>query len=303
MPPPQEIFKEQLFANYDTFLFDADGVLWLGDRVIEGAVNALNQLVSIGKRVIIISNNATMTPAQFAQKILRMGFSNLDETNIVNSSLVLTHLLANDPNRTEKSVYLIGTQALADMLTDAGVKVIGVGADPVENYTQGSFVMDVDIKEKVFAVVASFDSQFNYVKLMKAANYLKDEKIAFYATNQDLTFPGSVPGVVVPGAGWTSISVGAVSGRQPTVMGKPHTQCFDYIHQRFNIDPARTLMVGDRLDTDILFGNRNQIDTLLVLTGVNTLSHVLQAEAKAEMDLVPKFFAASISVFNDDKKE
>lgn len=80
--------------------------------------------------------------------------------------------------------------------------------------------MDVDISEPVFAVVASFDPYFNYIKLMKAVNYLKDESIPFYVTNQDLTFPGSVPGysscityfaslmplgVIVPGAGWTSI--------------------------------------------------------------------------------------------------
>lgn len=54
--------------------------------------------------------------------------------------------------------------------------------------------MDVDTSQKVFAVVASFDAYFNYIKLMKAVNYLKDESVAFYATNQDWTFPGSVPG-------------------------------------------------------------------------------------------------------------
>jgi ribonucleotide monophosphatase NagD (HAD superfamily) len=73
---------------------------------------------------------------------------------------------------------------------------------------------------------------------------------------------------------------------------------FDYIHERFNIDPKRTLMVGDRLDTDILFGNRNNIDTLLVLTGVNTLADVMNAEISANLDLVPRFFANSIQVFN-----
>jgi phosphoglycolate phosphatase len=54
--------------------------------------------------------------------------------------------------------------------------------------------MTVDVSQPVFAVVASFDAYFNYIKLMKAANYLKDENVLFYATNQDATFPGSVPG-------------------------------------------------------------------------------------------------------------
>jgi ribonucleotide monophosphatase NagD (HAD superfamily) len=65
-----------------------------------------------------------------------MGFNQLDETNIVNSSLVLTNLLAQDPKRLDQAVYLCGTQALADMLTTAGIRVIGVGPDPVEHYTQ-----------------------------------------------------------------------------------------------------------------------------------------------------------------------
>jgi ribonucleotide monophosphatase NagD (HAD superfamily) len=76
---------------------------------------------------------------------------------------------------------------------------------------------------------------------------------------------------------------------------------FDFIHKRFNIDPKRTLMVGDRLDTDIQFGNRNSIDTLLVLTGVNTLAEVVKAEQTAEMELIPRFYAQSIRVFNGEK--
>lgn len=300
MAPPQEIHKQQLIDSYDTFLFDADGVLWLGEEVINGAVEALNHLVSIGKRVIIISNNSTKTPAQFVQKVQKMGFKNLGESNIVNAGLVTTHFLAEHSKRKELPVYLCGSIALAEMLKTAGVRVIGVGSDPVENYTQGSFVMDVDISEKVFAVVTSFDAHFNYIKLMKAANYLKDSNVAFYATNEDLTFPGSIPGVVVPGAGWTSVAISAVSNRKPICFGKPHTQMFEFIHKRFQIDPKRTLMVGDRLDTDILFGNRNRIDTLLVLTGVSTLADVQTAEIKAQTDLFPRYFAKSIRVFNGE---
>lgn len=76
---------------------------------------------------------------------------------------------------------------------------------------------------------------------------------------------------------------------------------FEFIHERFKIDPKRTLMVGDRLDTDILFGNRNSIDTLLVLTGVNTLADVMKAEISAHVELIPRFFAQSIRVFNEEK--
>lgn len=92
--------------------------------------------------------------------------------------------------------------------------------------------MNVDVSRKVFAVVTSFDAYFNYIKLMKASNYLKDPAVEFYATNEDITFPGSVPGVLVPGAGFTSTAVKAVSGREPTVIGKPHRALFEFIQVR-----------------------------------------------------------------------
>lgn len=72
MALPQEITQNQLLASYDTFLFDADGVLWLGEGVIDGAVEALNQLVAKGKRVVLLSNNSTKTPKQFVQKVCVM---------------------------------------------------------------------------------------------------------------------------------------------------------------------------------------------------------------------------------------
>jgi HAD superfamily hydrolase (TIGR01450 family) len=138
MPVPQEISRDKLLASYDAFLFDADGVLWLDENVIVGAVEALNELVAIGKRVFLISNNSTKTPAQFVQKVNQMGFTGLNELNIVNAGLVTTHILAQNAKKSNLPVYLCGTKALSDMFEDAGVRVIGVGADPVENYTHVS---------------------------------------------------------------------------------------------------------------------------------------------------------------------
>lgn len=152
------------------------------------------------------------------------------------------------------------------------------------------------MSRKVFAVVTSYDPHFNYVKLTKAVNYLKHPEVDFIVTNEDRTFPTNVPGLVVPGAGTTSLSVRAISGRDATVMGKPEKSMFDFINEKFKIDPKRTLMVGDRLDTDIQFGNSNGIQTLLVLTGVHQLDYVEKVKDK-NPDLVPSFYADSIRVF------
>ncbi|KAI6220812.1 NipSnap protein K02D10.1 [Aphelenchoides fujianensis] len=297
MPVPLEITRSELFAAYDTVLFDADGVLWLGDVVVPGAVEAIDQLMRAGKQVLMITNNSTKTAAQFASKLEKLGFSSINGTNVVSSGFVAMEALGGNPRKDELPVYLIGTRELAEMLQSVGVRSIGVGPDHLENYVQDGFLMDVPLEQRVFAVVTSFDSHFNYVKLMKAANYLKDPTVEFYSTNDDLTYPGSVPGVVVPGAGSSAVPVRAVSGRESTIFGKPHSAMFEYIRRRFKIDPKRTLMVGDRLDTDILFGNRNRIDTLLVLTGIHSLADVQQAEAATRLGEVPRFYAPSVRVF------
>jgi len=102
-------------------------------------------------------------------------------------------------------VYLFGSPGLEKILNEAGIETIGVGPDTIDKYTSdGTFLMDIDISRRVFAVVGSFDNHISYAKIMKAVNYLKDPKVHFVVSNEDLTFPGSVPGVIVPGAGIVS---------------------------------------------------------------------------------------------------
>ncbi|CAD5226599.1 unnamed protein product [Bursaphelenchus xylophilus] len=291
---PEKTTGNRLLDSYDVFLFDADGVLWLGDQVIPGAVDAINKLIDLGKQVLVITNNSTKTSDQFAQKISKLGFKKLSASKVISPAMVVSEYLTLDPRSKELPVYLIGTKNLESMINAAGIKTFGTGADNLDSDVNG-FVESIDLSRKVFAVVTSYDPHFNYVKLTKAVNYIKDPDVQFIATNEDKTFPTSVPGMIVPGAGSSSLSVRAISGRTPVVMGKPHSSMFEYISRNFNINPNRTLMVGDRCDTDIWFGNSNNLDTLLVLTGVHDLAYVGSIEN--DKDLVPKYYADSINVF------
>jgi len=191
---------------------------------------------------------------------------------------------AND-GRGKLPVYLFGSSGLEKILNEAGIETFGVGPDTMDKYTSdGTFLMDIDTSRRVFAVVGSFDQHISYAKIMKAVNYLKDPKVHFIVSNEDMTFPGSVPGVIVPGAGTVSCVLKAISKRQPIVVGKPHAPTFGFIADRLgnSFDRARTLMVGDRLDTDILFGNSNGLDTLLVMTGVSKFEDLDRLETEIE---------------------
>ena len=126
-----------------------------------------------------------------------------------------------------------------------------------------------------------FDPNFCYYKLMRAVSYLRYSKptIPFVATNQDLTYPDAHQ--LVPGGGCLVAAVEAGAGRPPTVVaGKPSQGLVALVTAATGLDPSRTCMVGDRLDTDIAFGNRGGFRTLLVLTGIATEASLSDACAE-----------------------
>jgi 4-nitrophenyl phosphatase len=131
------------------------------------------------------------------------------------------------------------------------------------------------------------DLNINYKKLAKAHTYLQKKSTLYIATNGDLTYP--CKGSTFPGTGSLIASLSASTGRQPTFIGKPNQAMMDVIVDKFKLDRSRTIMVGDRLDTDILFGNKGGCKTLCVLTGVTTQSDL------ESTDIIPTYVADSLA--------
>ncbi|CAI2348548.1 unnamed protein product [Caenorhabditis sp. 36 PRJEB53466] len=285
------ISKSELLANYDTFLFDADGVLWTGDIPVPGAIEWINSLLDDkSKKVFVLTNNSTKTLEQYMKKIDRLGFGHLERDNVISPAIVLADYLKSQPEKFGgEPVYLIGTESLkATLETDGGVKCFGTGPDSIRDHTDGDFIHRMDSSIQPKAVVCSYDAHFSYPKIMKASNFLQDPNVEYLVTNQDYTFPGPFPGVVIPGSGATSASVTAVTGRDPKVFGKPHKPMADFLLRRAHVDPKRTVMFGDRLDTDIMFGNANGFASVWMPTGIHTEEHVSLAKKIGQLDRVPK---------------
>ncbi|CAI2351765.1 unnamed protein product [Caenorhabditis sp. 36 PRJEB53466] len=261
---PPIVSKSELLANFDTFVFDADGVLWTGDVPVPGAADWINTLLNDeSKSVFITTNNSTKTLEQYMQKVGKMGFGRLGKRNLISPAIVLIdYLLTNSEKFKDEWIYLIGVENLKTSLEEGGgVKCFGTGEDHKNDYTDGDFIFEVDVTRKPKAVVVSFDSHFSYPKLMKAANYLADPHVELLVCNEDTTFPGPVRGMILPETGPWSAAIQNVSGRKPTaVFGKPHKQMADFLKSRVDankFDATRTVMFGDRLDTDMMFGKRN----------------------------------------------
>ncbi|TKR59923.1 hypothetical protein L596_029530 [Steinernema carpocapsae] len=164
--------RSSLFSLYDTFIFDADGVLWLGNDAIQGSPEFFNQLVDQGKRVVIVTNNSTKTIDEYFEKTKKLGFK-IDKDNIISPAIVAAHRLSTTGNgNRDLPVYLLGTNGLAQR-AKSGIKSFGVGPDHFESYTDTNFVMQVDTSQKIRAVVVSYDNHFSYIKLMKDTSKMR----------------------------------------------------------------------------------------------------------------------------------
>lgn len=282
-----------LTDSIDTVLCDCDGVLYHMNTVIPGIPEAVHKLKSMGKRFFYVTNNSTKTRSEFAKKCTGMGLP-AKEDDIIGSAYVAALFLKQNYNYSGK-VYVIGATGLADELHAVGLKTVGVGPDSTDSNFQAAqdFVPDPEVK----CVVVGVDEHFSYLKASKAATYLANKDCLFVATNPDSGLP-STNGRILPGAGSCVAMVKVASQREPEVVGKPNQVMFDVVMSKYNLNPKKTLMIGDRLDTDILFAGKSGLQSLLVLTGFSNLDDVKmkqQSKLPSDKEQIPSYYLPSLA--------
>ncbi|KAF9958207.1 hypothetical protein BGZ70_009283 [Mortierella alpina] len=238
--------------QYDTFLLDCDGVLWHGSHVLEGILDTINFLRKNGKKLVFVTNNSTLSRANYVKKFERLGIQ-ASEKDIFSSAFATAVYLRNILNFPEdKRVYVIGESGIVDELKEVGINSTGASED------NGVIMTHADFGTITFTYLNS------------------DENVHFILTNDDSTFPA--PNGIYPGTGSLVQPLIFSLKRQPLVMGKPNKPMLDCFFSNYHTDPSRTCMVGDRLDTDIDFGAQGNIATLMVLTGVSTEKEAMDPE-------------------------
>ncbi|EYU39740.1 hypothetical protein ABFS82_06G177300 [Erythranthe guttata] len=282
---------DQLIDSVETFIFDCDGVIWKGDKLIDGVPETLDMLRSKGKRLVFVTNNSTKSRKQYGKKFESLGLD-VSEEEIFASSFAAAAYLKSIDFPKDKKVYVVGEEGIQIELELAGFQYIGGPVDGEKKIElKPGFLMEHD--EEVGAVVVGFDRYFNYYKIQYATLCIRENPgCLFIATNRDAVTH------LTDAQEWAGggSMVGAVRGstqREPLVVGKPSTFMMDYLANEFNISKSQICMVGDRLDTDILFGQNGGCKTLLVLSGVTSLPMLQNPENAIQ----PDFYTNKISDF------
>ncbi|KAK9057899.1 hypothetical protein SSX86_022738 [Deinandra increscens subsp. villosa] len=259
-----------LLDSVDCFLFDCDGVIWKGDTLIDGVPQTLEMLRSKGKKLIFVTNNSSKSRRQNAQKFQSLGIP-VTEEEIFSSSFAAAMYLKVNEFPPEKKVYVIGGEGILEELKLAGFTGLG-GPEDGKKTVQLKANTLFEHDKSVGAVVVGIDPNINYYKLQYGTLCIRENPgCVFIATNRDAT--GNMTDLQEwPGAGCMVAAICGSTQKEPVVVGKPSTFLMEFLQKQYNIPTAKMCMVGDRLDTDILFGQNAGCKTLLVLSGVTSKS-------------------------------
>jgi len=247
---------------FHCFFFDLDGCIYRGSNPLRNVANAIKFIKSKGFKTIFLTNNATATTLEYLNKLRSMGVP--AELNEILTSASATGIYLRNYLKCRR-VYAVGGYSLEWELKRQGLKIVKNPSDC-----------------SVEALVACLDYSFNYRKLKNALTLLsrsKDLHIVF--TNPDTTVP--LERTIIPGAGSITNSLRVFLTKEPIVIGKPSKIILEIALSLVDLSADEVVLVGDRLETDILAANRMGIFSILVMTGVTSPSDVPDRNFKPDL--------------------
>lgn len=241
-----EEILEQL-RNKQGFISDMDGVIYDGNSILPGVKEFVDWLYKEDKPFLFLTNSSERSPRELRQKLARMGLD-VDESHFYTSALATANFLKEQSPGC--SAYVIGAPGLVNALYDVGITMNDVNPD--------------------YVVVGETDS-YNYNMIIKAVQ-LVNKGARLIGTNPDMTGPSDMG--IIPACQALISPIALSTGKTPYYVGKPNPLMMRTGLKMLNVHSADAVMIGDRMDTDVVAGMESGLMTVLVLSGVSTLENI-----------------------------
>lgn len=229
--------------NKKAFICDMDGVIYHGNNLLPGAIDFVAWLKDNNKKFLFLTNSSERSPRELSQKLARLGVQ-VDESHFYTSALATATFLASQ--KPGGSAYVIGEAGLIQALYQAGFSMNNVDPD---------------------YVVIGETRAYSFEKIEDAV-FLVRQGAKLIGTNPDLT--GPTERGIVPATGALVAPIEMATGSKAYFVGKPNPLMMRHALKTLGCTPEETVIVGDRMDTDIIAGIESELDTILVLSGVTS---------------------------------
>lgn len=245
-----------MLKDVKLYLLDMDGTLYFEDELIPGALQFIKALQSKNKNFCYLTNNSSKNKEDYLKKLHKLGLPCSDK-QIFTSGMAMGLFLKN--KHPDKTIYLVGTKALAEELSSYGIKIT---------------------TDKPDIVVVGFDRELNYQKLELACGFLFDGA-EFLATNVDKVCPMKNKRYI-PDCGSICDMLEVATKKNPYYIGKPSKEMILTIASEYKIDPREVVIIGDRIYTDVATAKNAGAKSILVLSGETKKEDVINSPIKPD---------------------
>lgn len=242
-----------LLKRIKCFIFDLDGTVYLGDRLLDGSIDFFKLLEKNNIKFKFFTNNSSKNAGMYIEKIKHMGYNLTDDMMLISNQVIINHIKEKFP---EKKTFVLGNEYLKEDFKEAHINLVEENAD---------------------VVVVGFDTSLVYENVSKACEFIRNGA-AFLGVNPDFNCP--IENGFIPDCGSICAMITASTGIKPEFFGKPSKYTLEYIIKDTGLNESDIAFVGDRLYTDIAIGRGNNAITILVLTGEATEDDLEKSDVK-----------------------
>lgn len=238
------------------FLLDMDGTIYLDNDLFDGTLDFLDKVKKNGGKYLFVTNNSSKSVDAYVKKLEKLGIPASADDFLTSTDATVLYLNSNYPG---KKFYSMGTKSFTEQLRNSGVNVT------------------TELEDDILGLVISNDTELTFKKLDDAC-ILLGRGVEYIATNPDWVCPTSYG--YVPDCGSFAEMLEHATGRKPLFIGKPKPEMLLLAMEKYGYEKDETVMIGDRVYTDIASGYNAGVDTIFVLSGEGTLADAESSETK-----------------------